>query len=372
MVATNRILMPVLTPQDKLSVDHEGLLLRQCSEAIKRGVGYLTKAANYTEGGWSDFHTNSSGESTSWVTAHVLWHAGSVLPLDIAQSSLMALLTQKQEGLAWGFSSSVPPDCDSTLHALHALRTLDAGPQDLSASVRFVLAHQTEDGGFSTYKDGLSLIKYRGEGKGISYDGWTQSHVCVTAVALETLPFYPELVSQQVLEQATDFLLKNQSPEGYWESYWWRSKYFATSRIIIELHKADKREVVAGVSSALTWLIDSFNRRGFWPDSYDQTVGCPLSTALCINTLSTVRVREDLIQKAVSWLLGRQSADGSWQGLPSLQIPPPNVHNPADFDGWRLGGRGVGSCCVDEKRTYTTATVVGALHRSLGLLEEAK
>jgi squalene-hopene/tetraprenyl-beta-curcumene cyclase len=333
-----------------------------CRSALARAVGYLVETSCPDGKGWSDFPTNRSGESTSWVTAHVLWQVGTLLPKSLSETSFRALLSQKQQYGAWGFSQFVPPDCDSTLHALRAMLTLEAKEVDVSESIEFVLSHQTEEGGFSTYKDGLSLVRYRGTGDETNYDGWTQPHVCVTAVALEVLSHFPELVPDHVLDNAINFLLEAQAPEGYWESYWWRSKYFATSRIIKQFNSINDKRVKAALTRARDWVLRTANARGYWDNGYDREIPCALSTAHCVDALVATGAELDSVIESVPWLLAQQNDDGSWMGVPLLRIPPSHIKKPDDFADWRIGGRGVGSCCADKKRIYTTSSVAGAMN----------
>lgn len=331
-------------------------------KAVADAVEYLIRGSKPDGSGWSDFPTNRSGESTSWVTAHVLSQVGSLLPPRFARTILDSLLTQRQQNGGWGFSESVPPDCDSTVHALWAMLKLNATHLDISESIEFVLSHQTQQGGFSTYKDGLSLVRYRGTGDESNYQGWTQPHVCVTAVVLEVLSQFSEDIPPQVLDNALDFLLETQKAEGYWESYWWRSKYFATARIIKYLNAIDDSRVESALAKALNWLCASVDAEGFWSNGYDLGNPCPLSTAHCVNALIGIDTRLDLILKATSWLVAHQNTAGSWTGAPVLQIPPPHLKNPYDLMNWNIGGRGVGSCCVDEKRIYTSTVAANAIH----------
>src|SRR6185503_17869728 len=207
---------------------------QQCQDALARALSYLAKNFHY---GWTDFPTNRSGESTSWITAHVIWQVGTLLPSQIAQAGVRELLSQKQATGAWGFSQYVPPDCDSTAHTIMALHAMGVAEQNLLPSLEFVLSHQAQDGGFQTYKDATSLRQYRGAGSETNYDGWLQSHTCVTTVALEVLMNFPGIGDNRRLDQVVEFLIKHQAPEGYWESYWWMSKYFTTTRILQQFNR---------------------------------------------------------------------------------------------------------------------------------------
>src|SRR5437660_1677556 len=102
------------------------LISQNCQKAIEAAAQYLVNTSRPNDAGWSDFPTNRSGESTSWVTGHVLSQAGPLLPPRLSESSLKALLNKRNENGGWGFSEFVPPDCDSTLHVLWAILTLHA------------------------------------------------------------------------------------------------------------------------------------------------------------------------------------------------------------------------------------------------------
>ena len=182
-------------------------------------------------------------------------------------------------------------------------------------------------------------------------------------MALETLAKLPGLVPKSSITNTISFLLETQNPEGYWESYWWRSKYFATTRIIQQFHYVDNPRLRRGILRALNWLTQSSNIDGYWNNGYDSNIPCPLSTAHCVRALLEVGFEQkELICRSIRWLLEQQNTDGSWEGIPMLQIPPPHVSDPVQVV-WKLGGRGVGSCCLDEKRIYTTSTVANIMHR---------
>jgi squalene cyclase len=247
------------------------------------------------------------------------------------------------------------------LHALGAIARLKPDPANIGRAIDFVLSHQTTNGGFSTYKDGLSLLRYRGGGDEFSYRGWTQPHVCVTAVAVEVLTHFPHLVSQPVLDNAIGFILDSQTLAGYWESYWWRSKYFSTTRILKYLNRLNTNRAKAARDKAVEWVLGTASTRGYWDNGYDLGKPCPLSTSQCVEALLVADAGRREAIDGIAWLLENQNDDGSWTGAPVLQIPPPDVTEPFMTDNWRVGGRGVGACSADERRVYTTASVVSVL-----------
>lgn len=336
-------------------------MISQCHYALGRALKYLAENSRGGKGGWSDFPTNRSGESTSWVTAYVLWQVGSLLPTAVVDAALKALMGQRQSIGAWGFSEFVPPDCDSTLHVLNAIHALEVRGVDLSEPIKFVLSHQSRYGGFSTYGDGISLERYRGGGKENNYAGWLQPHVCVTAVALGSLSHFPQNVPDGRLKDAVDFLLESQHVDGYWDSYWWRSKYFATARIVERLNSVTDIQVKKASIKGTAWIVQSAHVDGYWSNGYDNQTPCPVTTANCVKALLALDLEFELVVRSVSWMLEQQGDDGSWKGIPALQIPPPHITDPSDFTAWTVGGRGVGSCSLDERRIYTTSTIASAI-----------
>ena len=356
--------IPAVARQRGHEEEYRSAVYRDCRASLQRGSAYLV-AASDPGGGWSDFATNRSGSSTSWVAAHVLWQAGDILPSHTVALAVRSLTSQRQVSGGWGFSASVPPDCDSTIHALQALRATGRACVQPDKAVRFALLHQQECGGFATYLEDGRLGGYRNAGQNETYDGWTQAHVCVTSVAVETLRLFPRLVPEHVIPRALAFLLRSQEEEGFWRSYWWRSKYFATARIIRELDAQPLPGSREAVERALSWISDTADHDGYWSNGYDTRTPCMLSTAACVGVLGSKQWDAELLTKSLSWIVRQQKADGSWAGAPTLRIPPPAELDPDGASSWRVGGRGVGSCCSDEKRIYTTAAVIGAIQRCL-------
>jgi len=312
--------------------------------------------------GWSDFPTNRSGESTSWVTSFVLEQVGLKLPSQLRSNAVDLLLRQRNPRGSWGFSAVTPADCDSTLHAISAIVRCEA-KVDIRESIAYVLQHQLPDGGFSTYNeaDVQELRRYRSDTQLTDYLGWMQSHTCVTSAALKLFAQLQEMIPRKVLEMALAYVIDHQEPGGYWLSYWWHTIYFSTSRIIQSLAEQRDKTLRLVRDRATEFLLASANQEGFWDNGYDKGQPCLLSTASCLKALTSVNRGDSLRIAATEFLSKMQSPDGSWQGRPSLRIPSPHEMNPAVAQNLRIGGRGVGSLCSDERRVYTTAAVLSAL-----------
>lgn len=199
----------------------------------------------------------------------------------------------------------------------------------------------------------------------MTFDGWIQSHNCVTAVALETMKLLPQHFSNTEIEKAVFCLLARQHADGYWESYWWRSKMFATSIIVEFLASSGIPEAKSAARKGHSWISTQIRPSGYADNGYDAEVPCIVSTALSIRPLYHIPSTQGICRKCANWLLDQQLPDGSWKSKPILQIPPPNLVNPNSGFPWKFDGRGVGSCSADKNRIYTTSTVVAALS-SLG------
>ncbi|MDP2896994.1 MAG: prenyltransferase/squalene oxidase repeat-containing protein [bacterium] len=347
----------------KAGRSHHSSIVLRTKLAIRKAVEFLCLTVG-DNGAWSDFPTNSSGVSTSWVTAHVLWNAGRVLPEGIATRALRALISEKQASGGWGFSASTPPDADSTAHALAAIVTTGGNVSMHEDSAKFLLSHQKDDGGYATYLSKTQLARYRKRTSETDYTGWVQSHVCVTATVLEALTALGRTDGADV-GRAVRFLRQRQSPCGFWTSYWWHSRYFATSHILSALWKIDMEDCGSLVTSALRYICNTQNPNGYWPDHAQTGAPCVLSTAWCVRGMGRIAKYFSAVKKGASWLLSMQCDDGSWLSAPSLRIPPPHIRLPEHYGDWRVGRRGVGAIANDERHIYTTAAVVAALYETV-------
>lgn len=348
-----------MQPQQKKLADTFSDKRLEIDQSISDGVLFLLD--NYVPGvGWSDFPTNSSGESTIWVTSHVLVKAGRLLPRNLIETIIDLLIENEWIDGGWGFSPRTPPDCDSTLHVLLAIRKFRPAYLISQKTRDFLRAHQKPDGGFSTYKDDSVLSKFRASKRDKNYSGWTQSHVCVTGFAAKVFSDIPELVSNDSKILMNDYLLKNQSKTGYWDSYWWRSRFFATAMIIDAFSKSPRSPIRNASLQAEKWALNKLDPAGFWDNGYDFGVPCIISTAMCMRVLRAVQLHYETRERCMNWILKQQKMDGSWQSKPILQIPFPNETTPGR-NSLKLSNQGVGSTTRGEKNIYATAVVLDLL-----------
>jgi squalene cyclase len=333
---------------------------RNIQSSINKGVAYIID--NFTSNiGWKDFRTNSSGESDSWVSSFIIWQIGKKFPLMLLQKlpELLTNYVQKNKGI--GYSLETPTDCDSTVHFINAWLEINLPMNLISEQIDYIIKHQNKDGGFTTYK--LEDIRSLTETRDYKFDGWLSSHICVSAAVYEFLSFH-NLTNSSSFESLLEYLLEHQNSLGFWESYWWHSHYFATSKILNVMNRANSNSGIIKKSQkdGMNYLINTFNPDGYWDNGIESKDPCVISTCMASSVFLTndYKYSRKLLQSVVLRFLESQKNDGSWNSKPFFQIPPANMKNSSDFN-WTYDSFGVGSCSRDQNNLYTTTLVVRLL-----------
>lgn len=348
----------------KSNGNHQGNII---SVSIKKALSYLYYYQS-EDGYWRDFLTSSSGLSTDWITAYVLFCLHGLVRKNIyVKKALLRIKSAGEMRLGWGFSSNVPSDCDSTATALLALNLYSENIPNMKKHLDFLLIHQDpKRGGFSTYANDRDLKKYRNN-KNENYLGWTSPHICVTAMVLRVLDHLDGKEKEHIVKRAINYLIFNRQEDGYWESYWWRSKYYSTFNIIEALSKEIMSNIF-DIKNIFTYILKNQEREGYWKNGYDDRP-CLLSTIYALNTLIILNKKVNInisysIKKAVKWIIAIQNKNGSWDNItPFFQIPPPNIINPFIENNWIKKQYGTGSITKDNNNIFTTATCIYILNK---------
>ncbi len=284
---------------------------QEINTSILRGKDYLHSIIEF--GLCPEFHQLAHGPSLAWTSACV----GSTLAefKETPDALVEAIITLQNLDGGWSYNQMVPSDADTTLRVIQLFEKVGLDDKRiLLRAERFVLAHQKEDGGFSTYTPkALSSMKYQ------SGTGWTSSHPCVTALAIN------HLLDAEARERAQAFMNMHIDRIGP-KSYWWRTPRYV------------------GYEQGLE--VDS-----------DIDTNDPVDIALDLLTKANGNRRSDFMTRT---LIQLQSSGGSFIPNRQFRIPRP--------DKLLEELTGEEEIVLDQRGTLSTCAAIIALNRQCKLL----
>jgi subtilase family serine protease len=236
---------------------------------VNDGVAWLS-ANQKNDGSWADL--SLTGELDTAVAVQAL------KDFPIAQ-------TAYQNGLQWleGVTSG---NLDSLSRKIAALAF--AG-QDVSALVTDMLSRQNDDGGWGS-------------------DRFYKSNPSDTSLALKALLAAGSSTPQATMK-AIGYLKTSQNPDGGWGSDDKGGMVRETSNALSALAAYRSSYSLDDVlAKGTAWLVARQNSDGGFGNS-PSTV---YDTAMAALTLNELNASADITSRAVAYLLGQQSGDGSW------------------------------------------------------------
>lgn len=286
-------------------------------------------------GRWRDF-VLPAGLSDSWVTGFV----GDALQASHAEQGSAAsaggrawdfLRNAEVDGGGWSYNPAVPGDADSTLWCLRFARRLGKEAQPVcNRALAFLDTHRQADGGISTYAADAPIRNYIGAPDSISFKGWLQSHVCVSAAAANLATGRDTLIG---------YLLDRQRADGSWPAYFWFDDEYSTGEAVSALLEATRtghpriREMGDSLARARQWLKDRVvalaGSRSARPPAF--------ALACASHALGLDRSDPDipgLLRLAGASLAAWQRDDGSWGPTVRLRVPHPSSLEPDTTTGW--------------------------------------
>ena len=341
-----------------LNIDNDKMV-----SALEKAFDYI-KANRNVSGVWSDFLT-LAGESVYWVSGYVGYALSDYYKFkeeDWINGIGNYLLKHQQQNGGWGYGPAVPADADSTAWCLLFLSKLNIENRDsINRGINFLNAHKTPiDEGFRTYAMPQQVARFMMINEDISFKGWSSSQMCVTGVAIQAI--FESDRDQSIIEGIT-CIKRNQTLQGYWNSYWWNDNLYATSNCMKALEYKIRTDSEAGacLSKAQRWILSKQLTDGSWTNTEGEE-GLPFSTALALKGL-LIQPHNALqsIRNGVEWILRYQLKDGSWSSTHKLRIPHPSSTDPWNQTYWKAGGKSINAVIEDQRRLFTTATVFKTL-----------
>jgi squalene cyclase len=258
----------------------------------------------------------------------------------------------------WGFNIRTIGDGDSTAWGLSLAYALGCEAREGLDSARTVLGeHVRENGGVSTYATDGPIRRLIEAPEEMSFRGWCGAHTCVTA-AVACLPEYTS--------ETHEYLRRVQRSDGSWGAYWWSDREYSTALATEALFRSGQAADASLIRHSAEWAAGNIGKYGCVRTT-DHPAGSPFATACDLRTLLLAQELPEArkaAQVATTWLFLRQFSDGSWHSSARLRVPWPDDDQPDDYTEWVYGGRKEGSLIFDQNRTFTTATVLAALHRA--------
>ncbi|MEA2786741.1 MAG: squalene-hopene/tetraprenyl-beta-curcumene cyclase [Candidatus Eremiobacteraeota bacterium] len=160
------------------------------------------------------------------------------------------------------------------------------------------------------------------------------------------------------LEALVDYelLLRTQDASGYWRSYFYPSLLFGT---LLALDAMYGNPALHGIPAfadatarALAFVAGAQSADGSWG-----TAGDPYETALAVAALAGRDEHDAAMQRGVEYLLSTMAADGSWTSEACVW-----EFHAGETDVWRA---------YDRHRAYVTARCMTALRRGAGQIATA-
>jgi len=229
-------------------------------------------------------------------------------------------------GWVFEFRNDFYPDVDDTAFVLMALQRVKfPDPARMEAAVRrgiqWLLSMQNRDGGWAAFdrdnnKGFLCNIPFADHNAMLD-----PSTADVTARVLECLGRFGWSANHPAIQRAVEFLLKDQCEDGSWFGRWGVNYVYGTSGVLrsLETVSLTAKEYC---QRAVRWLRSVQKADGSFGESLrsytePRTKGEGVSTASqtawgLIGLLAGAEASDPAVEKAVSYLVDEQNADGSW------------------------------------------------------------
>lgn len=345
-----------LANQSAVKINNVGNDLKTSIDtAIDNSINYILSSFNSEY--WEDYITQA-GVSSYWATSFIGTH---LKPLENEYPEIGKILNKAKNYIRnnksplWSFNEQWNvEDADTSNFCFLFLG--DELKEESAGKLEKWFTYQNEDGGFSTYNDDNNLRKYFSQENYFSYDGWTQSHFCVSSVALHVL--YDHKDTYQDRWQKLNSYITDKLKKDSFDSYWWTDEIYSIYYISTISHLVNFPDDV--IKNKLKKLSLCQNENGSFSDFFGENL---FYTGLALVSLSTTGLFQKNVENGIMYLLQNQYTDGSWENSNSLKIPRPEIVTPeiSNFDHVKTFGTNVRA--MEFKRLFTTSVCLNALYK---------
>jgi squalene cyclase len=233
------------------------------------------------------------------------------------------LVQAEFEGGGWGYNETVGADADSTAYSMLFLSSMKFSIPE--SAYELLCRFRQPDGGFSTYQP-----QYEN-------DSWGVSHPDVTAIVIQAL-LTNQFESGSMVESGIDYVVRQQTAEGLWNSFWWETPLYATAASLELLQHARVRVDLSKTQQRLSL----FHPRNAF------------EAALLLSSRAHAGLPAEANRQLIDNLIGSQQSDGSWASEPMLRVTRRDC-----FDPWNRDD--AGARFADPSRLFTSVVVLEAL-----------
>jgi squalene-hopene/tetraprenyl-beta-curcumene cyclase len=232
-------------------------------------------------------------------------------------------------GWYFEYANEFYPDVDDTFQVLTSLaktrsqnpRTETRKRQAMDRAVRWVFMMQNKDGGWASFdrdcdEDFLTQIPFADHNAMID-----PSTADITGRGLETLAKLGFKRSDEVVQKAVTFLLKEQEKDGSWFGRWGCNHIYGTWLALHGLKSMGLDMLEPNIQAAGCWVRGVQNADGGWgelPHSYEDPSlkghgpSTPSQTAWALMALMATNDHGSSVERGIQYLLDNQREDGSW------------------------------------------------------------
>ncbi|MHC4758968.1 MAG: prenyltransferase/squalene oxidase repeat-containing protein, partial [Planctomycetota bacterium] len=286
------------------------------SIVVKKGVKFLLDTVR-DDGSWPIDTNLATWVTTLSINALVINpDFKNILSMDERGKLQQWLLAQQHRqihpytnaapgGWAWTYTSGAVPDADDTSGALLALRNLDLVDENVleavEAAVNWLLELQNKDGGIPTFCRGWNKLPF------------DRSTADITSHAILAMDVWSDLLSPKLqqsvtaaIERAVNYLKRIQKTNGSWIPLWFggqlnrtnENPLYGTAKVLISMSNYSQIEKDFSddmISKAVHWLLSIQNSDGGW--GAEKSIKSSMEeTALATDALASILIRLNDLQ----------------------------------------------------------------------------